>query len=459
MSVKFDFDTSKSLKTKLTAKISFVLFIAVIINSIGVYLLSKTTLKSNLLKNNLSDDIVTSIVSSSSLKISLYYLLIAIILLGISLVFIWKYLSSIATLLNNFRIHFEFLREGEFFYKIRPRHFLREDELGSIAKATNEMQNSIESMVTSIKTSTTLTESESRNLTDVSKELIDSSSSILSSINEIYNDTSKETVSINNIVKNLKSFNETLKSNVHEIDIVSSMSIAVDTKATESFKEMETLNKAFNDFNCLFLDFTSTLSTMKTNIEKVNEITDLINAIAEQTNLLALNAAIEAARAGEAGRGFSVVASEIRKLSEQTKESSYNINNLISDALKSSTTLVSKSNDMKDKLQIQKSTVSNAINSFNDISQAVSEITPKIDSVNHSSNNILQNNQTILSTMEGIHRTSEEISALSEKINHSAEKMNYSSELVLSSAEQLNELVENNISAISIFKFEDPNNK
>ncbi|WP_442869072.1 methyl-accepting chemotaxis protein [Bacillus sp. BP-3] len=63
--------------------------------------------------------------------------------------------------------------------------------------------------------------------------------------------------------------------------------------------------------------------------KKINEIIDIVKSIADQTNLLALNAAIESARAGEFGKGFAVVAGEIRKLSEQTKESISNVTKLV----------------------------------------------------------------------------------------------------------------------------------
>lgn len=74
-----------------------------------------------------------------------------------------------------------------------------------------------------------------------------------------------------------------------------------------------------------FKDFTTRFNALGINLNKVNEITVLINAVSDQTNLLALNAAIEAARAGEAGRGFSIVADEIRKLAEEMSASSQEI--------------------------------------------------------------------------------------------------------------------------------------
>ncbi|MGL5766594.1 MAG: methyl-accepting chemotaxis protein [Sarcina sp.] len=453
MSVNFDFDARKSLKTNITSKIAIILTIVLSINSLAVYFLSKNLI------NSLNAENISSSIGDISLKIALFYFAISLVLTVVSLVFIWKLLSKLATLLNNFRIHFELLKEGDFFYHIRPRHFLRKDELGSIAQATESMQISIENMVTNIKSTTHQMEIQSNNLTDVSKGLHDSSSNIVDSITEISKEIVAETDAINGIVSNISVFNDTLKSNVLEINTISTMTSDVSTKANESFNEMAKLDESFNKFNEIFLDFSSTLTTMKANIEKVNDITDLINNIAEQTNLLALNAAIEAARAGEAGKGFSVVAAEIRKLSEQTKESSYKINNLIVDALDSSTNLVDKSGNMKDTLVVQKNTVANAIDSFNTISNSVSEIAPKIDKVNKRSNEILDNNMNILSTIKDIQTTSIEVSSLSENINVSAQTMKVSSESVLESAQELSKIVDANLGTFSQFRFVDPNKK
>ena len=80
----------------------------------------------------------------------------------------------------------------------------------------------------------------------------------------------------------------------------------------------------------------SEINELKTQSQTISNFVKTINEIAEQTNLLSLNASIEAARAGDAGRGFAIVAEEIRKLADQTVKAAGQIHSIVCNSVKDS---------------------------------------------------------------------------------------------------------------------------
>lgn len=455
----YDVKYKKSLKVSVIKRVAVVFTLALIAGLISLYTIGKIILEKTLINEGLDEGKINRIISGSIGKITINYGIILLLILVVGIIIIYKLVEKVTTLIHRFRTHFQLLKEGDFFYRIREKHFSRGDELAGIAIETDAMQVAIINMLQEINSSATDVNNKSVQLTEVSQGLMNTTNNISQSIANVTNRLTEESSDIIHIVNKLSDFKELLEKNVGITEVITSMASDVNKKATVSFSDMEKLNDSFEEFNGKFNEFVSILSDMKDSIKEVDEITSLINNIAEQTNLLALNAAIEAARAGEAGKGFSVVASEIRNLAEQTKNSSVTINKLITTVLNNSSDLVNKTSEMTDELQIQSETVNNSTTAFGDISSAIGEMTPAIDSLFSTSNDMIASNDYIINKIESISEASENIAALSEEINAASEEMSNSSEFVYRSAQDLSLLADKTLNSAGKFRLVKPDDE
>ncbi len=254
----------------------------------------------------------------------------------------------------------------------------REDELGSLGRALVSMRDRLRDVISKVSSSAQMVAASSEELTASSHESSQASAQIIKVITDVAMGADKQVLSVETALG-------TVERIVKEIDNMSKSSAEMAGKASEMAEKAgvgnQIVNKAIGQMDSLgkSVDTSSVLiGQLGERSKEIGEIVNTISGIAGQTNLLALNAAIEAARAGEHGRGFAVVADEVRKLAEQSQVSAKHISELIGKIQNDTQSVVQSMNVGTTEVKAGAEAVNNAGTIFRDIYKMIGEVNREI---------------------------------------------------------------------------------
>ena len=358
-----------------------------------------------------------------------------IVLIVVSFLII-NYANKLSTNMGTLNEMAESLSKGDFTVK---SNINLKNEIGALSNSFNIMIKNIKNLLTNVIEISNQVADSSVNLASTSQEVSASSEEVTRAVDEIAcgaNDQAKDAEQGTMVASSLDKKFEQLKENSNIMHENANNVNEANKKGMLTIKDLIVKT----DLNNQYINKAEkTVGELNIKSNNISEILETISSIAEQTNLLSLNASIEAARAGEAGRGFVVVADEIRKLAEDSETATNRIRNIVEELQTESNNTVDIMSEVKSKIQEQTNAVSDVNTVFNTINESIEMIAKQIENVYASIDDISEDKDKIVSSIENIASVSEETAAASEEVAASVEQQTSGIEKVAENAEKLSD--------------------
>ncbi|GEC93294.1 methyl-accepting chemotaxis protein [Brevibacillus brevis] len=326
--------------------------------------------------------------------------------------------------------------------RVEPVVVKSRDEILDLANSFNEMTSSLTTVIRQVGGTSEQVAASAEQLTASADQTSRATEQIAVTVQEVAAGVDRQVASVENGAKSIDDMSRGIRQIANNAQQTSNMVSEVANMAGEGNQSIQAAVQQMNAIHDSMRELASVVDGLGNHSQAIGEIIEVITGIADQTNLLALNAAIEAARAGEHGRGFAVVADEVRKLAEQSAQSAQKIAQLISTIQTDTKVAVESMETGTREVQEGIRVVHRAGETFGQIQNSIGTVADQIHDVSASAQEVSAHSEQVVQAMELVSEVSDLTADGTQNVSAATQQQLASMEEIASSATALSNMAE-----------------
>lgn len=342
------------------------------------------------------------------------------------------------------------LANGNLQHELLP--ITNQDEIGQLMLSANEMNEKLKQTISSIHTVSETVAASSEELAQSSNEVQTGTEQITVTMQELASGTETQASTAGDLAETMVSFQQSIHETTQEGVELKEHSDHVQNLTTTGKELMVQSTQQMAAINEIVLDSVKKVEGLNVQSAEISKLVSVIDDISNQTNLLALNAAIEAARAGEHGKGFAVVADEVRKLAEQVQFSVTDISTIVNRIQGETGNVTTALQSGYEEVKRGTAQLNQTNETFEQISVAVEDMILNINTISGNLNKVAHSSKSINAAIDEMASISQESAAGVEQTTATVEETAATMEEISKSANQLAGMAEELNSQLQQFK-------
>lgn len=349
----------------------------------------------------------------------------------------------------------ERIGQGDFTFTFQTALLKRKDEIGEMARSLHAMREKLHTILSQVQRAAFSVTHSTQDIRGNTGDISASNHHIVQVVDAVAATADLQVTKMGQTLTRAEDLATDVQQVTTNVEKVTSSSVEMKRHSEAGRNAIQAIIASMEEINRAVSETTGVIKGLEKRSKDISTIIQVITQIAHQTNLLALNAAIEAARAGEHGKGFVVVASEVRKLSDETNQAAQKIVTMIGEIQLDTLHAVERMEHGYEKVASGMETAQQSGQLFQEIEQNIFHVSGEIEGVSRAFGRMYPSALEVVAVAQEVSAASEEASSGTQSISAAMEEQSAAMEMIVRSADQLANLAEGLLQSLSMFTLEE----